>query len=74
MAAKRKTDPRTRPVYRTDRMVKEGGKWFFYTREGTTEGPFDSEQEATAQLEQYLRVIESGLLPDGGPSRFRPAV
>ena len=65
MAAKRRTDPRSRPVYRTDRMVQEGDKWFFFTREGTTEGPFDSELEASQQLEQYLRVIDSGLLPEG---------
>jgi hypothetical protein len=64
MAAKRKDDPRTRPVFRTDRMVKEGGKWFFYTREGTTEGPFDSEIEALNQLDRYIKAVNSGLLPD----------
>ena len=64
MVAKRKEDPRTRPVFRTERMVREGEHWFFYTREGTTEGPFDSEIEALNQLDRYVKAVTSGLLPE----------
>ena len=71
MASKRKDDPRPRPVYRSERMVKEGGKWFFYTREGTMEGPFESEVQALIQLDQYIRVVESGLLPQDAVSSFK---
>jgi uncharacterized protein YdcH (DUF465 family) len=45
-------------------MVKEGEKWFFYTREGTTEGPFDSEIEAHNQLDRYIKAVTSGLVPE----------
>lgn len=62
--AKRKDDPRTRPVYRTERFVEEGGKWFYYTREGTLEGPFDGKIEAEIQLHKYIKVMNSGLLPE----------
>jgi hypothetical protein len=40
--------------------------WFFYTREGTLEGPFEGELEANLQLDKYIRVMTSGLLPEQG--------
>ena len=58
MAGKRKDDPRTQPHIRTDRMVEESGLWFFYTREGTIEGPFGDRIEAEIQLEHYIKVLE----------------
>lgn len=63
MAAKRKDDPRCRPVYRSERIVEETGQWYFYTREGTVKGPFEDRQDAELQVEAYIRVINSGLLP-----------
>jgi hypothetical protein len=62
MSAKRRDDTRVPNVFRTDRMVQEGGMWFFYTREGTLEGPFDGQLEATIQLDKYIKVVNSGLL------------
>jgi hypothetical protein len=56
-------------------MVQEGGMWFFYTREGTIEGPFDGQLEATIQLDKYIKVTNSGLLSEqqfgfqGGPGQ-----
>jgi hypothetical protein len=63
MAKKRKSDPpgaRTR--YRTNRFVREGKNWFFFTREGTIEGPFDDEFKASEGLQVYLQVLNMNLL------------
>jgi hypothetical protein len=63
MARKRKSDPpgaRTR--YRTNRFVQEGKKWFFFTREGTIEGPFENEFRASEGLQVYLQVLNMNLL------------
>ncbi len=65
MAAKRKSDTRCRPVYRTDRIVEAGGQWYFYTREGTMHGPFEDRQDAELQVDIYIRVMNSGLLDEG---------
>jgi hypothetical protein len=64
MSAKRRDDTRVPNVFRTDRMVQEGGMWFFYTREGTLEGPFDGHLQATIQLDNYIKVVNSGLLSE----------
>jgi hypothetical protein len=49
--------------YRTSRMFMDKGSWFFKTREGDTIGPFQEELEASTQLEVYIRLVNSGLLP-----------
>jgi len=59
---KRKSDARPRPVFRTGRMFQDGNGWYFYTREGTVEGPFGSEAEAKKQVDAYIHLIEAGLL------------
>ena len=64
MPALRKTDDKSRAYFRGDRFTQEDGKWFFYTREGTVEGPCDSMMQATLRLENYIKVVESGLVPD----------
>jgi hypothetical protein len=51
--------------YRTSRMFRENGNWFFKTREGDTVGPFQEELEASTQLEVYIRLVNAGLLPFG---------
>ena len=48
---------------RTNRMFMDNGNWFFRTREGATVGPFQEELEASTQLEVYIRLVTSGLLP-----------
>lgn len=48
---------------RTGRMFRDNGNWFFKTREGDTIGPFQEELEASTQLEVYIRLVNSGLLP-----------
>lgn len=48
--------------FRTDRFFEHEGKWFFLTREGSTEGPFGDEFEAREHLEAYIKVLKSGVL------------
>lgn len=56
-------EPYTR--FGTDRFFKDGDKWFFLTREGTMEGPFELRREAENRLEDYIKVMASGLIsPD----------
>ena len=64
MVARRKDDPPiSRTRFRTERLLEDGGKWFFLTREGSVEGPFESEKDALEQLEVYIRLMGSGMLP-----------
>ena len=60
---KRNDDSKTQTRFRSDRVVEEGGKWFFYTREGAMYGPFEGEMEASAQVEVYIKVLDSNMLP-----------
>lgn len=47
--------------FRSRRFVSVNGKYFYLTREGTTEGPFDSEKEAAQDLLLYLRHAEDSI-------------
>jgi hypothetical protein len=80
MAVRRKDDdPISRTRFRTDRMMENGGSWFFLTREGTVEGPFECREDANDQLEVYIRLAINGMLPHqlastyNGPSSGRAA-
>ncbi|MAT92659.1 MAG: hypothetical protein CME59_08660 [Halioglobus sp.] len=60
-------------------MYQENGSWYFNTREGTVVGPFRDEPEAYTQLEVYIRLADSGMLPDSDTAgaatlRAQPAV
>ncbi|SFM01887.1 hypothetical protein SAMN04487963_1042 [Marinobacter zhejiangensis] len=44
--------------FRSSRFVSVNGQFFYQTREGTTEGPFDSQNEAAMDLLLYLRHVE----------------
>jgi hypothetical protein len=63
MADVRKTDQEPRMWFRTSRFFQQEGKWFFYTREGTMEGPFTSMEAAEDRLEGYIRIMSSGFMP-----------
>ncbi len=63
MATRRKDDPpMSRSRYRTDRMVCDGGQWFFFTREKTVEGPFECREDAVEHLEVYIRLAANDML------------
>ena len=70
MASKRKTDSTPPTVYRSDRVVSENGKWYFFTREGTIEGPFKDKLMCLNQLEMYIKVMKSGMLSEENDELF----
>ena len=63
MLEKRKDDLTKQFHFRTDRIIDDSGLFFFYTREGTMEGPFKDTTEAGIQLENYIkaRLPEQGV-------------
>ena len=62
---RRQTDsPQSGSKFRTERMVENGGRWYFYTREGSMEGPFETLMDAQERLHVYLEILNLKLLPD----------
>ena len=62
---RRKTDnPQSGSKFRTDRMFESGGRWYFYTREGSMEGPFETMLDAKERLDVYLEILGLELLSD----------
>lgn len=47
--------------FRSDRFTTINGQWFFQTREGTFEGPFDNMNEAQMELMLFLRHSEDDI-------------
>ena len=43
--------------FRSERMRRRNAGWYFYTREGSEEGPFAGADEAKAQLERYVSSV-----------------
>lgn len=68
----RTQDHNTESYFRTDRMFREGEHWYFTTREGEMMGPFEDELEAATQLEVYIRLAKSGLLPARSELNLEP--
>ncbi len=64
MDKKRKDEFEKQTHFRTDRMSNHNGKWFFCTREGTIQGPFEDQLEAGYQLKRYIDAAASGLAGD----------
>ena len=61
MEAKREDDLEMKVRFRTDRMINHNGKWYFCTREGTVQGPFEDKFEANYELKIYLDAMAAGL-------------
>ena len=51
----RADDEKKRMHFRAERFSVSNGKFFFSTREGTLEGPFDSRLDAERELALYIR-------------------
>ena len=68
----RRSDKESRAWFRSSRFFKEEGKWFFYTREGTMEGPFSELQDAEKRLEEYIKIMNSGFMPDDSKLNIEP--
>ncbi|MAT94392.1 MAG: hypothetical protein CME59_17570 [Halioglobus sp.] len=63
MNLKRKGDPQGgRTHFRSDRIQQEGGKWYFSTREGTLEGPYDTVYRAQEALQAYITAARFELI------------
>jgi hypothetical protein len=54
----RKGDTKPYSKLRPSRFHKESGRWYFQTREGSTEGPFKSYSQAEARLGAYLMIFK----------------
>jgi len=74
MFNQRTTDCETSTQFRSSRFFQDGGKWFFYTREGTVEGPFGFRYEAEERLEVYKKVMASGFMPPDSTLAIQPLV
>jgi hypothetical protein len=60
--ARRKADTQAYNKFRPSRFVKTDGKWYFATREGTMEGPFELRREAEHKLDSYIKIMLSGFV------------
>jgi len=58
--------------FRPSRFSKDGGKWYFATREGTMEGPFELKSDAEARLTTYIKVMASGFVPRNSTLSIQP--
>ncbi|MDE1164263.1 MAG: DUF6316 family protein [Pseudomonas sp.] len=54
MFGKRAQDQAPSTHFRSDRVTRENGLFFFVTRERTQEGPYDSREEAERGCDQYV--------------------
>jgi hypothetical protein len=68
----RKSDNKSRAWFRSSRFFQQQGKWFFYTREGTMEGPFSELQDAEKRLNEYIKIMSSGFMPDDSELNLEP--
>ena len=62
-AAKRSSDDIGNEHSREDRFFSLDDLWYFTTREGVVMGPYDTEQEAKAELNSYINFVKSAKPP-----------
>jgi len=72
MSDKRRGDTKSQTRFRSRRLFKDGGQWYFLTREGTMEGPFERRSEAEDRLEQYVSIMRSGFMPSESELKIEP--
>jgi hypothetical protein len=72
MAEMRRTDKEPKKWFRSSRFFKENGSCYFYTREATMEGPFDQLERAQERLAEYIKIMNSGFMPDDSSLRVEP--
>jgi hypothetical protein len=64
MTNKREGDLELHGKFRTNRFFQDSCAWYFLTREGTVEGPFERKIDAENRLEDYVKVMIADLLPE----------
>ena len=72
MADVRRSDKAPKKWFRSSRFFKQEGKWYFYTREGTMEGPHSNLERAEERLQEYIRVMNSGFMPRDSKLHLEP--
>ena len=72
MDDRRRTDLQAYNKFRPSRFVKEGGEWYFSTREGTLEGPFELKIDAEERLDTYIKIMATGFIPRGSTLSIQP--
>ena len=72
MTEKRRKDGEPRAWFRSSRFFQEEEKWYFYTREGTMEGPFSELVDAEKRLEEYINIMNSGFMPEDSELSIEP--
>ena len=68
MLSKREQDPETAVHFRSDRVSRVNGMYFFSTRENTLEGPFFTKEDAERETEAYIRRMQAGKFAAHAPS------
>ncbi|MDD1968227.1 DUF6316 family protein [Pseudomonas sp. NPDC090203] len=68
MLSKREKDPETAVHFRSDRVSRVNGMYFFSTRENTLEGPFFTKEDAERETEAYIRRMQAGKFAAHTPS------
>ncbi|MEH6609773.1 MAG: DUF6316 family protein [Halioglobus sp.] len=58
--ARRKTDQKNKSWFRSERIFSNDQRWYFHTREGTIEGPYQNEGIAKEQLKFYIERVSPG--------------
>jgi hypothetical protein len=72
MTQNRKDDREDRAWFSSDRFFKDNDKWYFNTREGTMEGPFQYRMEAEYRLAEYIKIMNSGFMPTDSELKVEP--
>jgi hypothetical protein len=57
MLDKREDDLQPYTKFRATRFFKESCEWYFLTREGGQEGPFEKKIDAKNSLEAYIKIL-----------------
>ncbi|MCQ6258052.1 DUF6316 family protein [Pseudomonas sp. Q11] len=58
MFGKRAQDPAPTTIFRSDRICRVNGEFYFNTREGTQEGPFASREAAEREIKAYIARMQ----------------
>lgn len=67
MLSKREQDTETTVHFRSDRVSRVNGMYFFSTRENTLEGPFFTKEDAERETDAYIRRMQAGQLSSSEP-------
>ena len=74
MNQQRNYDQESKTFFRSDRMVRENGQWYFTTREGQMQGPFDNKEDAQRELNEYIKIMKAHSAGELSLAPLRPLV